>query len=291
MRALGLICFVAVAIFARTAQALIIYESGSSTDDTYNTTAPSDGSPWNYVAEVGTDNASAVYLGNDYLITANHVGLSGPITLDGTTFSIDNSFAAVQVGSSDLKIFKITGDPGLTALALASSTDVVTNQAATMIGWGEGKGSIITSSGSNVGWNWAGGTYAERWGTNLTLSTLALGDSSILLQTAFNPSLGPNAAAGSLGDSGSGLFEFLDGQWKLAGITVGVDTSGASYYADSPQTDNPDNTSGMDYTYEVDINQYLPQINAIVAVPEPGSLSLWCAGLPLLWIYRRVRRA
>ena len=277
---------VVLALFPPTAHALIVYESGTATDNSYNTTAPSNGAPWQYVAEVGTNNASAVYLGNDFLITAAHVTLTGSssVELNGSSYFQDSSFTPLQIGPDALTIFKITGNPGLSPLALTGTADNDLNQAATLISWGVGKESVITHSGTDVGWTWSSdnSTRVERWGTNVTLGTYYVTGGVNYLQTAFNTSLGPNVASGANGDSGSGLFEYIGGTWTLAGILDGVDTDGASYYGNSPN-----NLSGEDYTYSVEVSQYSQQIQA--DIPEPRTIALLSLGLPLLWLYRRAR--
>jgi hypothetical protein len=282
--------FIAVLAFARAAQGMIVYESGTSLDNTYNTSAPGNGSPWHYVAQVtNTDpstNASAVYLGNGYLITAAHVTLNSSVVLDGTSYAINFSDSITSVGP-DLKIFQIIGNPGLATLPLTSAATGTgdLNMNATMIGFGVGKASVITQSGSNAGFNWAGDTtYAERWGTNVTLSTYFTDSNSVLfLGTAYDLSLGVNVASASLGDSGSALFENFGGTWELAGIWDSVDTNGASYYADSPN-----NISGKDYSYAVEIEPYAAQIEA--DIPEPGSLALVGFGTVAVGFFAQRRR-
>ena len=290
MKTKGCFGFFAAFLFTRAAQALIPFDTGTDVDNTYNTTAPLNGAPWNYIAEVtnsdvSTD-ASAIYLGNDFLITANHVNLGSTILLDGTSYNIDATYTPQEVGSADLKLFKITGSTGLAPLTLTNASlgtgDL--NAASTMIGWGVGKGSAIMQSGSNVGWTWGGdSTRAERWGTNVTLSGYYSGSDNVqYLATAFNPSLGANVASATLGDSGSGLFQLVSGTWELAGIYTDVDTPNASYYADSPN-----NLSGMDNSYAVEVEPYSAQIEA--AIPEPGSYALAGIGGAVVAVFARRR--
>ncbi len=208
--------------------------------------------------------------------------------LNGGTYSINNSYTPLDIGP-DLKIFELNGNPGLAPLALttAATGTADLNMDSTMIGWGQGKGSVITVSGSAVGWNWGGGsTRAQRWGTNVTLSTYFSDSNSVaFLGTAFNPTLGANVASASLGDSGSGLFQNFSGTWELAGVYDGVDgTTTTSYYADSPNE-----TNGMDNSYAIEIEPYSAQIEA--DIPEPGSVALAEVGaVALIWCVRRRRK-
>ena len=226
--------FLAAALLcAPSARALIIYGTGpTDVDNTRNTTAPASGAPWANVVQIGTNNASGVYLGNGYVLTANHVGLVGSILINGISYTIDGSFTPLQISEApdyvDLKLFKIIGLPPLPVVQSLplnfSATDLNVN--CTIIGWGLGKGTVIT----NQGWNWGDNTTrAERWGTNKTLSsatavTPVAGYSYIYeaLETNFNRSLGADTSEISSGDSGSGLFQQFGGVWKLSGITTTV---------------------------------------------------------------------
>lgn len=292
--------FLALFAFARASSAMIVYESGDSLDNTYNTTAPGNGAPWNYVGQVtntgttpetgpGTD-ASAVYLGNGYVITAQHVDV-GPsfntvITLDGTSYAVNFS-SATPVGP-DLELYQIIGNPNLAPLTLTSAATGTNdlNMNATMIGFGEGKAGVIMQSGSDVGFTWGDDTtYAERWGTNVTLGTYFYDANNVaFLGTAFNINLGVNTASASLGDSGSALFENFSGTWELAGIWDAVDgTTPTSYYADSPNE-----ADGMDNSYAIEIEPYSAQIQA--DIPEPASVALLGLGAAALAVYARRRR-
>lgn len=260
----------AAALVTQAAHALIVFDSSTSLDNSFNTSAPSDGAPWNYVAATGPNDASAVYLGNGWFITAAHVTLtlSTPILLDGTTYFADPSTPFQGVGNADLKLFKVVGDPGLPSLSLAQPTDNDLGQSVVRIACGQGKGSVLTgTNGDDVGFTWAGGAYVKRWGIAQTLPdeyTFA-GDNNIYIVSPFDASLGPDASAASMGDSGGGVFEQFDGGWKLVGVTVGVDTLGSSSY-------NPSN-----YSFDVEINRYSGEIAAAIA-PEPDTAALLLVG-------------
>ena len=227
------------------ARALILYDAGS-TDNAKNVidpatpatypTSPAAGVPWQYVVRYGATNASAVYIGNGFLLTARHVGTSDSgLLIQGTSYSRDTSFAPLPItipGTStilvDLQLQKISGDPGLAVLTLANLLSAGdTNLASVLIGWGVGKGTVI----SNQGWNWGdASTRAFRWGTNTTsfmtstmtypVGTLAMNYTA--LSVAFNSNKGPNEATTAMGDSGSALFQSLSGVWTLVGTTATV---------------------------------------------------------------------
>ncbi len=235
----------AVSLMCGPASALIVYDAPGSLDNSRNVIDPQNavtypsgptasGVPWQHVARYGMDNASAVYIGNGFLLTARHVGISdADILIQGTAYLRDTTYTTVPItipGPSgntvvDLRVDKILGDPGLPVLPILGTGTQDTNLDSVMVGWGVGKGSLAGS-----GWTWGGdATRALRWGTNRTLTsaipiTYTLGPtfSYSSLATTFDFPPGGNEAAGTLGDSGSGLLQKVGGVWRLAGITTTV---------------------------------------------------------------------
>lgn len=121
-------------------------------DNSANQTDPGTGVPWGSVGKVTNSaqtllSGSAIYLGNGYLLTANHVTMNGTfsfVTFDGvSTFQIDSSFndgtrtAGKQVASNvDMAVFKLTTIPsGLTAVNLLATPDELV-ASSTLVGWG-----------------------------------------------------------------------------------------------------------------------------------------------------------
>ena len=251
--------FLAAALLsAPSARALIIYGTGpTDVNNALNTTAPASGAPWDRVFQFGTNNASGIYLGNGCILTANHVNpVPTGFFINGLSYDRDTTFAPLQIidGADvvDMKLVRIlpnitTGTlPPLSTLPLNFSATADLNLNCTIIGWGVGKGAIVT----NQGWNWGGdSTRAQRWGTNKTLSTaisaVYSGYSYEALETSFNRSLGSDTSEITIGDSGSALFQQFGGVWKLAGITTTVlqyQASAALYDGQSPipHGDQPD---------------------------------------------------
>lgn len=236
------LCAGALLFSSSAAPALIIYGTGpNDVDNTLNTTAPANGAPWYNVVRFGPNNASGVYLGNGYVLTANHVNLVGALDINGVSYVVDPNFAALQVTEApdvvDMKLVKILGTPPLPVvqnLPLNFSSTADLNLNCTIIGWGVGKGTVI----ANKGWNWGGdATRAQRWGTNKTglaaVSAAYSGYSYEALETSFKRSLGSDTSQITLGDSGGGLFQQFAGVWKLSGIT----TSLLQYLANAAQYD------------------------------------------------------
>jgi len=287
------------------AQGMIFYNLGNSS----NTTDPGTGVPWSSVAKVtnsaGTSiKGSAVYLGNGYMLTANHVDTASTqyVTFDGTTtLQIDQTFfsgsATMQVAPGvDMKIFKLTTNPAITAATLLTTpTEQVAS--ATLVGWGVGR-NASSPVGSGTAVNWGGDTSAaKRWGVN---APKVVGNVSYIdgpnaysydgIYTflggsgpSFDPDgLGDSEAAVTAYDSGSGLFQFIGGTWYLIGLTTVAEVNGVSTFGNDQTSDPRGDANAF-----VRISSYDTQIMSII-VPEPGTFTLLALGaVMLLWATRR----
>ncbi len=275
------ICLVAMALFAPgAARGILIF----GLDNSGNTNAPANGAPWDAVARV--NGSSGVYLGNRYVLTAAHVGRHDAL-INGTNYAVDESFTEDRIGTNvDLVVFRLASDPGLPVLAINSSLTADLGAGVTMIGWGRGKGSPVTNSGTVVGWTWGVGTEAKRWATNTTLGSADTftdgGYTNEGIFTEFNGDAGTDEGAAAVNDSGSGLFVYSGGEWRLAGIAVSVHEtgSGQSWFTNSS---NPGTTG--DLTKYVRLASYYDEL--AIYIPEPGAacvllamaaLGAWAAG-------------
>ncbi len=302
-----------VVSFASTASAVVV--AGT----TGNTTAPADDPGW---LNVGSSNsASAVYLGNRWVITAFHVNGNGsqPVVINGNAYTpvpgtvtqLTNNGTPGMSANADLVVFQINGDPGLPGLQISASSPVVgddlvmigngLNREASRTFWQvtqqAGAGNDIwteTLGAHNVEGFKAGAGAAKRWGTNDAEFVNqnvndGVGDNRSFI-SRFDDDIGgrPNEAQAILGDSGGGVFRKVGGQWELSGIMLAVGTFGNPGAFDNP----PANTAafGQHVTIAADLSFYRSQILALTAVPEPSS-ALMLAGGVLGLTLRRSRKA
>lgn len=238
---------------------------------------PSSGiTGWNYVGQIGQNSsnnggASGIYLGNGWVITAGHVG-AGNFTLNNTTYSmvvgsaVSLTLSAGVAGNptatiSDLTMFQISSNPGLSALSISNSQMAV-GTPFVLIGYGTGNNS-----------------RAESWGYN----TVAENDVQVSVDgypyysEDFDSLASSGSGTGTVtsylqdGDSGGADFVYSNGVWILAGMNEAIDKS--------------TNTS-----YYVDLSSYSAEITSIMSAPEPGEETLFLTGVVSLFVALNFRR-
>jgi hypothetical protein len=258
---------------------------GSST---YNTAAPTGSdianwstgwgaigvTGWDYVGTV--NGASGVYLGNNWVLTAAHVG-AGNFTLGSTSYAVVGT--PQILGTADLTLFQISTAPTLPSLTIATTAPVVFSR---------------TNSGSSVAMIGYGGGHGETWGVNtvtannLSIQVTAGSPPTTYTSTDFETAYGTTTHGSSsvtnnaqlvLYDSGGGDFVYnsATSNWTLAGINE----------AANPSSSNP----GFYDSYMVQLSSYATQIDAIIAVPEPSVSALAVFALFSMLIIRHFRPA
>jgi hypothetical protein len=224
---------------------------------------PADGAPWKYAARLDNHfgpRASGVYLGNRYVLTANHIDKDiSLVNLNGTNYSVDEMFRPVVFEGTDMRVFRIATDPGLPLLPLVSVAESEFDKPCVMIGYGLGKGMPL----ANQGWKWGDDrTRKRRWATGTTGAKYYFNPENHIsyLETAFDFSAGPTTGQLAMGDSGCGLFENLDGVWKLVGIGAYVEGDERALY------DKDLETPGFqpEHSYFAPVHRYVIALKKLV---------------------------
>ena len=287
------------------ARAVVVDQLGGG-----NFTAPADDPGWNNVGAIWV--GGGVYLGDGWVLTADHIGSGSGFTLGGTTYQmvpgtghqLTNNGVAGKSTYTDLYLFRVDGRPNVPNVTVASVGAQI-GDAVTMIGRGrnqEATRTLWTVNTSVDPWSWTESppasnpnalgfkttpTQSMSWGKNVIdqIEWESDGLDFRTLVTTFN--LGSSAIAGEgqvvYGDSGGGVFVKQGGRWNLAGIII---AQGA--YSGQPAA------TGVfgDESYIADLSFYHDQIVAIT-VPEPGAgtqVAVAGGAAGLAWLVRRVRR-
>jgi len=276
--------FAAVGLLSGPAWGLVI-----TTDYDLSDTEVSAGFQfWDNVGWRGTRTAysdgSCVYLGDSWVLTANHVG-QGDVILGGITYAAIEG-TSQQIGSADARVFRIANpSPDLDPITiydgpLTAGTNV------RMFGTGRDQ------DPDRIHWrvNYTGGEYVwqecppgqadatgyywshdpetriKRWGTN-EINNVFENAGRYYFSTSFDEGDTPYEANGADKDSGGAVFIDNGGSWELAGIIVGL-----SSWSGQPEAAvdwvNWSSDSG-NYTTMVDLTHYLDEILAATPFPDP----------------------
>jgi trypsin len=262
-------------------QAVII----ASRDGTGNTTAPSDDPGF---ANVGTRTTglTVVYLGNGWVLTANHVG-AGDVILAGQTYSFisgtERRLTNSASSQADLLMFQINPRPPLPSLAIAT-TPPTTSSIMTLIGAGLNRGAATSWNGIG-GFYWGSGT-TMRWGTapvsQVGTDVSLDGSTTRAFATEFTD-VGPTPypAQAAVGDSGGAAFVKVNGTWMLAGILFAIDS-----YSGQPA----DTALFGNHTYAGDLSFYRDEFLWLLSPGCGLGVELGPVMPLLMWLHGRRRR-
>jgi Trypsin-like peptidase domain len=226
-----LACLLLLLLVAPATCALVIESDAGDV----NTRAPAPDPGWANVGLCG--GMTAVYLGNGWVITAQHVGASD-VVLGGVTHHAlpDTAVRLGQEGApptADLIVFRIEPLPGLPELPIRPTHPDVGDRVL-LIGAGLDRGARTTWKGK-PGWSW--GEQAKlRWGTNLVavagVDTRAGGNVTPGFALRFDPRETRFEAQAATGDSGGAVFMLRKGRFELAGVLLAL----ASFPDQPPHT-------------------------------------------------------
>ncbi len=286
-----------VAAFAMPVEAVILFGAGNDT----NLTDPGTGLPFDTVARVHSspgaqDGGSGVHLGGGFMLTAAHLSDNqlNSVTFNGSDFiSRDMSFTPVQIGSADLKIFRLSSVPTVGAANVYSGIDELTTDGA-LVGWGRGRDEDNDPGPGSTTVPIAGGNtpLVKRWGTNdparsidnfiydfgQTTYTFDALETVMANDSPPFPGTGDFEAAATTRDSGAGFFQEIDGEWVLTGIAAAIfqlDPGNVTFGNDvawngsQVGVDYGSGTGSGDSNVYVRVSSFADDINNII--PEPSS--------------------
>lgn len=259
---------------------------------------------WNRTVWIADDGGTATYLGraadgSHLILTANHVGMHSMsiTTTDGSTYDLTAN-KNWRIGTADLKIYSVSVNTETSEfLDSLGNIDIYTGTLTTstnLYSVGTGKSTAIGSA-------YTTGTREKQWAEfkrnnisvtdeNGTVSTVATvpvntyGTTECYAEVFSNKETSFQATQY---DSGSGVFVYQNGKWLLVGTLLAVagDTASAT-------TINYSGTeNSVCITYFADLSQYAPQINAIMAIPEPSAFGLLAGTCALGLAASRRRRS
>ncbi len=244
--------------------------------------------------------ASGTYLGDGWVLTAAHVAESATtfsFTINGTSYSSSTAYVHDEWNGeasdgNDIALIYL-GDVNIDApsvLLYSGTTQSLLGQVVCLSGYGK-TGTGDTGATSSGGTLHAGENLLERTGGGMPFIDYS---SSILLFDFDNPLARTDGYPWSSdtafeyeyliapGDSGSGAFVYVDGQYRLAGINsflLAFDGTVDADYGDIGGL-----TSVADYT------GWIQTITGrdFTAVPEPATAALLAMGIPVL-LRRRIK--
>ena len=251
-------------------------------DNAANRRDPGTGVPWRSVgralgpdASLASHNGCVVYLGDRFVVTAEHVQIFDVVTFDDTTIcALDPAFRPVSLPDKiDLKIFRLRTEPGVPGVPLPKASqpdDFSPGNRVFHVGCGVGRAPGTPLDLREIPW---GGreTCAKRWSLNVLRGRERHRDtdngSDYAYEALFTvlghpegrpPGLAENEGGITALDSGSALFQQRDGVWHLVGIATDVSRIGtnSSLFGD----DVADGAGAGDKNFFVCLQTYRPAL-------------------------------
>lgn len=238
---------------------------------------------WRGTLTGSNSDGSCVYLGDSWVLTANHVG-SGNVIFDGVTYA-EIAGTSQQISNADARVFRIANPSASLQAVTIFDGQLSSGTAVKMFGTGLDQEPDktywrVTPSGPDFIWSevptknqadasgyyWANSpaTRIKRWGTN-EIDDVFTSSGRYYFETAFDEGDTVYEANAADKDSGGAVFTNNGGSWELIGISIAL-----SYWADQPDAavDWVDwSTSSGNRTRMVDLTQYRDEI--LAATPEP----------------------
>lgn len=261
-------------------------------DGTGNTTAPADDPGFANVGVTSTGH-SGVYLGDGWVLTANHVGPVA-ITLKGVSYPpVVGSVVRLDNPSGpqpDLIVYRINGFPALPAVVLSSGAPSTPDE---LLCIGNGWNRTASQTSWNTNWQEApppvysgfkrGVGKSLRWGRNRVNATNVDVNDTRSITVAFDQAGGSSHEFQAVsGDSGGGCFLKRAGTWQLVGLLHSRTLVPDPNAPDTDPPGQPSNTAA--YTnlsvladvayYRSEIEANTPPLGEVPALPPLAGAAL-----------------
>lgn len=265
-----------------------------------NNTAPGGQPFFNNVGAIGS--ASAIYLGDGWVLSANHVAGALPasvnfggisyLTQAGSFHRLENpAYSPTLSLLTDIVMFRLSAPPALPGVDISTATPTVGSQVM-MIGNGSTQAGPATfwdrteimgddndtwvettEALSNIAGYQTTGIHEIRWGENVVNAgdfTANTGNGDVIsFSTQFDAAGLTHEAQAVSGDSGGAVFSYNGSTWELSGMM----------YAVSTYETQPGGTNSAVFGVETaiaDLSYYRTQILTII--PEPSAAALAMLG-------------
>jgi len=243
-----------------------------------NTTAPEDDPGWGNVgSHLGSP--SVVYLGNRWILTADHVGASIVIFEEKRYNPVAGSLTHLKNPDgtqADLLLFQINEDPELPMLVIAESPPAI-GEHVMLVAAGRSRGERLSAhlEGDSLidGFSWKE-DQTKRWGSNIietaprSIEQAATKTEAVAMffDRIEAPRGTEHEGSAARGDSGGAVFARADATnpdsgWVLSGILFSVGTR-SGYPAQS--------SFYGDVTWAADLSYYRDQIIEVVGPANTG---------------------
>jgi len=265
-----------------------------------NNTVPGGQPFFDNVGAIGL--ASAIYLGDGWVLSANHVAPSLPESVNfgginyatqaGSFHRLENpAYSSTLTLLTDIVVFRLSTPPALPGLDISTATPMVGSQVMmigngrTQIGpptyWdrteitGDSNDTWLETSEalSNIAGYQTTGTHEIRWGENVVNADDFTANTDngdvISFSTQFDAAGLAHEAQAVSGDSGGAVFSYNAGTWELSGMIHAVSTY-------ETQPGGTETAMFGAETAIADLSAYRSQILTII--PEPATAALAMLG-------------
>jgi len=251
-----------------------------------------------------SSNASFAVIAPNWIITTRHQNTSpATVTINGVSYTCHyntTAWTGGPTGNADIRLIRLTkadgNDADLTHYARPYEDSNEVEKEIVIGGYGKGRGTSLMTDGIVYGYAWYGSANTvRRWGQNIVDGDGISSDdtyTSDVIEADFDgigdDNYRPYECIIAFWDSGGGWFIKDSNEWKVAGLSRGVEHGGANWFRNNQDPNSLD----PDYFDAVRISSYAQWIKQIIQVDfaefavfannwqrtDCNSTNYWCDG-------------